>query len=83
MIPHMSLTLIHVAEKYQTTHCSVDKKKEFLHIFHYHDLCRFISSIIKWIKDFEVLMEWISNMLVLEKLVLIENAAQIMVMKYM
>ena len=43
----------------------------------------FISSIIKWIKDFEVLMEWISNVLVLEKLVLIENAAQIMVMKYM
>ena len=28
-------------------------------------------------------MEWISNVLVLEKLVLIENAAQIMVMKYM
>jgi hypothetical protein len=43
----------------------------------------FISSIIKWIKDFEVLMEWMSNVLVLEKLVLFENAAQIMVMKYM
>ena len=30
----------------------------------------------KWIKDFEVLMEWISNVLILEKLVLhvIENA---------
>jgi hypothetical protein len=43
----------------------------------------FIPSVIKWIKDFEVLMEWISNMLVLEKVVLIENVAQIMVMKYM
>jgi hypothetical protein len=32
--------------------------------------------MIKWIKDFEVLMEWISNVLILEKLVLhvIENA---------
>ena len=35
---------------------------------------KFISSVIKWIKYFEVLMEWISNVLVLEKLVLIENA---------
>jgi hypothetical protein len=34
----------------------------------------FILSVIKWIKDFEVLMEWISNVLVLERLVLIENA---------
>jgi hypothetical protein len=29
----------------------------------------FISSIIKWIKDVEVLMEWISNVLILKKLV--------------
>jgi hypothetical protein len=70
------MSLIDLAEKYQMaqgTYYLVDKKRtptcsRPLYIY-------FISMVvIKWIKDFEVLMEWISNVLVLEKLVLIENA---------
>jgi hypothetical protein len=65
MIPHMSLIdILFSWQKKKNSYITIVPKKKK----------KFISSVIKWIKYFEVLMEWISNVLVLEKLVLIENA---------